>query len=286
MTYATAQALRQALEQRLRDRSAATGTALDRLRRRVAFERIVARLQATEPGLWVLKGGMALEVRLLDEARVTKDIDLGLREPAVDPRQLRDRLIEALTTDPDSDRFGFRPSPVRPLIADEGGSQTWRAKVDVDLAGRLFSRIQLDVSPRPYELDETETVTIANSLDFAGVPAPRIEIIDIHRHAAEKFHGMLRDFGDRENSRVRDLVDLAILCEHDMLEPALAAKAVRQVWIERDRREPPSELPALPDSWPARYAQLVASAHVDAATYEAATRTLARLWADMFRSRA
>ena len=80
MTYETPQALRTALEQRLLNRSHETGVALDRLRRRVMFERIVARLEAAEPGQWVLKGGMALEVRLRDDARLTKDIDLGLRD--------------------------------------------------------------------------------------------------------------------------------------------------------------------------------------------------------------
>lgn len=78
MTYATPQALRAALEQRLLMKSTATGVSLDRLRRRVVFERIVARLQVAEPGVWVLKGGMALEVRLGDAARLSKDIDVGL----------------------------------------------------------------------------------------------------------------------------------------------------------------------------------------------------------------
>ncbi|WP_459979902.1 nucleotidyl transferase AbiEii/AbiGii toxin family protein, partial [Mycobacterium avium] len=77
MTYSSPQALRTALEHRLLMASREAGVGLDRLRRRVLFERIMARLQAAEPGLWVLKGGMALEVRLSDAARVTKDIDVG-----------------------------------------------------------------------------------------------------------------------------------------------------------------------------------------------------------------
>jgi len=72
VTYETAQALRMALEQRLLSRSGDTKVGLDRLRRRVLFERIVSRLQTAEPGNWVLKGGMALEVRLRDDARLTK----------------------------------------------------------------------------------------------------------------------------------------------------------------------------------------------------------------------
>jgi len=93
LTYATPQALRTALEDRLRNRSAATGIALDRLRRRVLFERVVARLEAADPGDWVLKGGMALEVRLHDDARLTKDIYLGLRAEVQDSMGLHERLV-------------------------------------------------------------------------------------------------------------------------------------------------------------------------------------------------
>ncbi|MEX2458097.1 MAG: nucleotidyl transferase AbiEii/AbiGii toxin family protein [Actinomycetota bacterium] len=77
-----------AFERRLLTRSSESGIGLDRLRRRVLFERIVARLEAAEPGRWVLKGGMALEVRLQDDTRLTKDIDLGLRDD-VRPLTLR-----------------------------------------------------------------------------------------------------------------------------------------------------------------------------------------------------
>ena len=38
------------------------------------------RLERSAPGQWVLKGGMALEVRFGDRARATKDLDLAFRE--------------------------------------------------------------------------------------------------------------------------------------------------------------------------------------------------------------
>lgn len=100
MTYETAEALRIALEHRLLNQSQDTGVGLDRLRRRVICERVVARLQAAEPGQWVLKGGMALEVRLRDGARLTKDVDMGLRSAISGASELRDRLVEALSPDP------------------------------------------------------------------------------------------------------------------------------------------------------------------------------------------
>ena len=118
MSYRTPQALRMALERRLLARSDATGVGLDRLRRRVLLERIVARLQAAEPGRWVLKGGMAFEARLGDEARLTRDIDFGLRDAVADAAELYERLIGALTTDPDGDRFVLAPEAPTVLRQD------------------------------------------------------------------------------------------------------------------------------------------------------------------------
>lgn len=282
MTYATPQALRMALEQRLLTRSNETGVGLDRLRRRVVFERIIARLQAAEPGRWVLKGGMALEVRLRDDARLTKDIDLGLRDDVAGTAELHERLIDALTADPDGDGFLLTAASPTPLREDGSGHITWRVKVAVALAGKPFGGVQLDVSPQAHELDATDRMALPNSLDFAGIPAPVVEVVDVHRHAAEKFHAMLRDFGDRENSRVRDLVDLVILIEHDLLDPALVAAATTQVWAERDGIEPPAVLPPLPESWPDRYTPLAADHDLNTLTFPAAAARVEQLWDEMF----
>lgn len=77
MKYETAEAFRTALEQRLKNEAEASGIALMRLRKRVAFERFLARLAAAEPSGWMLKGALALELRLGLRTRATKDIDLG-----------------------------------------------------------------------------------------------------------------------------------------------------------------------------------------------------------------
>lgn len=51
MIYQSPQALRTALEHRLLVTSTESGISLDRLRRRVMFERIIARIQAAEPSV-------------------------------------------------------------------------------------------------------------------------------------------------------------------------------------------------------------------------------------------
>ncbi|OIO98304.1 MAG: hypothetical protein AUK03_01455 [Anaerolineae bacterium CG2_30_64_16] len=81
MTYQTAVAFRRALEDRLRRQSLQTGMALTRLRKLVAFDRFLARLVQAQPDAWMLKGGLVLQLRLGDRARMTKDIDVLLTLP-------------------------------------------------------------------------------------------------------------------------------------------------------------------------------------------------------------
>jgi hypothetical protein len=285
MTYDTPQALRMGLERRLLTRAEATGISLDRLRRRVVFERIVARLEVAEPGQWVLKGGMALEVRIADAARLTKDIDLGLRAPVANESELHERLIDALSVDSDGDGFVFTVAPPKPLGQESGEWFTWRSAVAASLAGKLFGGIHLDISPRAHELNETDRVQLPNSLDFAGFTTPVVEIVDVNRHAAEKFHAMLRDYGERENSRVRDLVDLVILIEQEALDTATVATRATDVWRERDNSSPPAALSTLPESWPSRYERLAADANLDTRSFAAAVALVNRLWTDMFASK-
>jgi len=56
--------MRAALEQRLRALHASTGLPLDRLRKEVALQRLLARIAAAAPdGSWALKGGIAMIAR-------------------------------------------------------------------------------------------------------------------------------------------------------------------------------------------------------------------------------
>lgn len=123
---------------------------------------------------------------------------------------------------------------------------------------------------------------LPNALDFAGVTTAAVEIVDVHRHAAEKFHGMLKDFGERENSRVRDLADVMLMLDADLLSPTRLATVVTEVWAERDGVAPPAAFPDLPTSWPARYERLAAENDIDPGSFDIAFEHAAALWRAMF----
>jgi len=76
MKYTSGSAFRRSLEDRLRHQSLEAGIPLIRLRKMVAFDRFLARLFHCSPNEWVLKGGLAWQLRLDKGTRTTKDIDL------------------------------------------------------------------------------------------------------------------------------------------------------------------------------------------------------------------
>ena len=101
------------------------------------------------------------------------------------------------------------------------------------LAGRVFEWFVVDiVTERPGSL-VTETVPLGRLLQFAGSPVVEIAVIDLRVHFAEKLSAYLRRYDDRPNTRVKDLVDLALLIEHGLP----ADHALRSV-VERDVRCP------------------------------------------------
>ncbi len=96
MKYGSAATFRQALEDRLKERAGRDGARIARLRKQVAFDRLLARLASVAPGLWALKGGFALELRLADRARTTIDVDIAW---SGHENELLDTLIDAATED-------------------------------------------------------------------------------------------------------------------------------------------------------------------------------------------
>jgi nucleotidyltransferase AbiEii toxin of type IV toxin-antitoxin system len=96
MRYRDAAAFRQALEQRLKARAGGDGARLSQDRKRVVFARLLARLVAAAPDRWLLKGGFALDLRLFQRARATKDVDLDWHAAE---EELLEAVIDAATHD-------------------------------------------------------------------------------------------------------------------------------------------------------------------------------------------
>lgn len=253
MKYETAEAFRTALEQRLKNEAEASDIALMRLRKRVAFERFLARLAASESGGWVLKGAFALELRLGLRTRTTKDIDLGRAD---DEEAATEHLNAAAGVDLD-DFFDFEARRT-PALDTAAGFQAVRYAVRADLAGRRFEQFPVDVAFSESSPIQVEPLFTVNSLEFAEVSAPHLPIVALEQHVAEKFHAYTGSYGPdgRGSTRVKDLVDLVLIGELAELDASHLRRALATTFERRASQMLLDALPPPPRSWAGPYAAL------------------------------
>ena len=103
--YATAGAFRRALEERLKTTSMREQTDLNRVRRQVSFDRLLARLFRDAAPPWLLKGGYALELRY-KAARSTVDIDLTVQSIAVSAGEDQNQIVREMLQNAADVSFG------------------------------------------------------------------------------------------------------------------------------------------------------------------------------------
>lgn len=174
------------------------------------MERFLARVAQTFGSTVTLKGGLALELRLAN-ARSTKDIDL-LTVGA--PEVVLGKLRAAAALDlGDHLAFTIDPDREHPTIEDtvyEGKRFRAVAKLAGQVYGSLFG---VDVALGDPMHGPADELTGDDFLDFVGVEPARIAAYPVETHIAEKLHAYTRPpaRAGRENSRVRDHPDLALL---------------------------------------------------------------------------
>ena len=206
---------------------------------------------------WILKGGYALEMRF-HMARSTKDLDLTVRSSqggAADPSSLRERLQLAASIElPDFFTFIVGEAMAELNQAPEGGA---RFPVDGRLDGRTFVKFHVDLGVGDEVLEPLETVEGEDWLAFAGIPAVVVPALSVEQHWAEKFHAYTRP-RETPNSRVRDLVDLVLILQHQPLDTVRVSAAVDATFGRRRTHAAPDIVPAPPSAWVKPFAALAA----------------------------
>ena len=267
MKYQDAAAFRMALEQRLKD-GARDGAGLSRDRKRVAFDRLLVRLQAVAANRWMLKGGFALDLRLATRARSTKDVDIEWRAAEA---ELADTLLDA--ADHDAGDFFVLSIERTAAPADRlGGAHRFR--VSASLAGRPFETFLLDVGLRVDDSASVETLRTDDLLVFAGIESIEIPAISIELQIAEKLHAYTRAYeGGRASTRVKDLIDFVLIAELSSLDAVTLRREIDSVF-ERRGAQAPRSLPTPPPDWALPFGRLAEevgiSADLDAGHQDAA----------------
>lgn len=247
--YATPIAFRAAVETRLR--RGTSGAAFQRKRQVFVFGRFIARLIAHFGDQVVVKGGLALELRL-ERARTTKDIDLVIFG---DGGSLLERLQAAGQLDL-GDFFSFEVAPDGDITGDGVVYGGRHFRVHCRLGGKTYAHFPIDVALGGVMLGAASRVVYPDDLSFVGIAPPVVRILPVSTHIAEKLHAYSMQRATT-NFRVRDLPDLALLATVDeRLDRRTLRAALALTFEARKTHSVPSTLSAPPASWEKTYADL------------------------------
>ena len=280
--YNNAAAFRRALEDRLKNIAHKQAVPLDRLRRRVTFDRFLARLFEPErPNQkWLLKGGYALELRFHGLARTTKDIDFSIPHMKDSDENIIRELLQAEAKKDMSDWFQFYIGlPMREFNQAVYGG--WRYPVEARVANRVFTKFHIDIGVGDAVISEAEWKKGDDILGFAGIEPVCVAMLPVEQHFAEKIHAYSYPREKRPFSRIRDLVDLVLIIEQGLPDKALVMSAIKATFKRRNTHGIPKVLEISPDILEDSYARMAQDCGVTKKTMSEAFSFLQEYWVEL-----
>lgn len=263
MKYTSGAAFRQALEERLRRQSVELGQPLARLRKTAAFERLLARLATPQPAMWILKGGLALQVRMGLRSRTTQDVDLLLRH-TTSPANIHAMLVEVGHIEK-GDWFVYE-------VAQPAGDSL-RFPIRARLDSRPFETFHLDVGMDDPLVEPPDDLHFPPTVAFAELPPVIFPTYPVSQQIAEKVHDCSRLYLAGESSRIKDWVDIYLLARQSSIQANTLRRALKATFEARATHPLPFTFPALPAVGAKPFQRLASQAGL-AVTWEQATEGL------------
>ena len=200
---------------------------------------------------FTVKGGVALELRLKDRARATKDIDLVLHHDEADLARALERAVDA------SARGGYQGFNFRrkgePLVLE---NRTISVEFAVTYEAGAWTSIIVDVARAEHGEGEIELLPAVPLQEATGITGPtELACLSLRMHIAQKLHGMtLPPRRGKRNERFKDLVDV-LLMEPLVTDYAGLREACESVFRTRGTHDWPPVL-ELPSHWAEPFAAL------------------------------
>ena len=237
----TRQKPRERLEKTLARVAREQGLDQERLRRWVSFLALCGALdRAIQTGIlagYYLKGGVAMELRFAENARATKDLDVGMEGARAD--RLRS-LTEALAAG--FDEFTFR---IKAQTRDMEQADTIRVEVAIQYQTRSWQTIEVDLGPANANKVDLIEPRVRGLVEL-GIPVVSpVRCLNLAEQVAQKLHACT---GPAAAGRARDVLDILLIDSLGQLNYAAAANAARRVFAERATHAfPPTFI--IPPEW-------------------------------------
>lgn len=205
----------QSLKEKLRFIANERNMTFQEVWKKVALERFLARLSASDlKSQFIFKGGLLLSY-YLELGRETKDIDFLATNIEANEESIKQKLLEIADTQVD-DGFGFSFGKIDQLDQTHMNYPGYRMKLNVTF-GSIKDIVQLDigvgdvVSPMEVSLDSImykKSTLFDGEILLNAYPANTI--------LAEKLETLV--YRGAANSRMKDYHDLWALCQSSLIE--------------------------------------------------------------------
>jgi len=209
-----------------------------------ALERV---REEDSPARFLIKGGMACELRFQGRARATRDLDAIFRGSL-------DELLADLDAAFAESYSGFSFSYSEPEAIRETGSHRFELKLQY--ASRSWATLRVEVSAPEGKAYEPEIVPALTVTEFGLTGPLEVVCLSLRYQIAQKIHACTERFEARENERVHDLIDLLFM-EELIEDDAQVQAACREIFELRGAHPWPPTLTVEP-GWPEVYTNLAA----------------------------
>lgn len=215
--------------------------------REIAYRRLLARIFATQAERWVVKGGVALLLRL-DPNRTSNDIDLAYVAQAGYTVALK-ALVEAAAHDlGDFFEFEIGRDQAEEVDPDHPLERALSIPVLARIGATTFAEFSIDLA-LPREGDDVEVEWVQPEATLTGQPevdqTPPVALLALPAQIADKLCALHERHGDgRHSSRARDLADLAMIAQQKDSEGSRLIARVRRE--EARRRKAGTLIESLP----------------------------------------
>lgn len=223
--YASPEAARRAVTDRLKIQAAHSPWALADVQRQYAYDQLIERLYRVDGG-WVIKGATALLARRVS-VRHTIDLDVYRAGAIAETERL---LREAAALDI-GDWMTFEIGAAVQIHAS--GAQAARAKVETFIGVRLWSAFQVDLVAEGIELTgHPDPVHPLTDIEILAFPRKTWQAYPLVDHVADKVCAILERHQGLPSTRYKDLVDLVAIVHH----ATVAASLQREALVKEGRR--------------------------------------------------
>ena len=256
MTYKTPASLEMAVKQVAKDSRQDTNRAI------AGFwhHRLLCRVFAGDNRSFVLKGGHAMLARTVD-ARATRDIDLLSMDNSLDAALEELRRLAATDL---GDFAAFEFVSATPIKAED----EYRSGLDVRfkclVGAKPVQDVSIDLVVDEVSLEDVDVMTPADRLDVRDVEVCDYAVYPVECALADKLCGIIETHDGRPSSRVKDLVDIAVVASSMTVD---GEKLQKRITTElRARRLSQPNAFNVPDVWwdsySAAYAKMAKQARV------------------------